>query len=167
MEQLYQSDQETLQHEATDVVKNTEMFLGNASCFSKNDEAFIKETIQNRLGGQDQVTKIVKKRLRDATGLVLQELAPETDRAALVRLFEQSDGENWKNKENWLEGGVELSSWHGVSTSDSSDAVTELSLADNNVLLIGGAIGFLQSLRKVDVSYNRELGGECTHRTLL
>ena len=163
VEQLHQSDQEKLQYEGTDIETNTQEFLAGASCFSEGDQAFIKTTIQGRLGGQDQVTKIVKKRLRQAAGVVVQELAPENDRAALIRLFDQSDGENWKNRENWLEAGMALSSWHGVSTStDDDEVVTELNLNDNAILLLGSAIGFLCSLTKVDVSNNRELSGECT-----
>ena len=164
VEQLHQSDRKTLEHEGTDIAKNTQKFLAGASCFSKNDQAFIKATIQNRLGGQDQVTKIVKKRLRQAAGVVVQELpAPENDRAALARLFEQSDGENWKNRKNWLEAGMALSSWHGVSTrNDDDEVVTELNLNDNAILMLGSAIGFLCSLTKVDISFNKELSGECT-----
>ena len=149
VEQLHQSDRQTLEHEDTDIAKNTQEFLAGASCFSEKDQAFIKTTIQGRLGGQDQVTKIVKKRLRQAAGVVVQELAPENDRAALIRLFEQSDGENWKNKANWLEGGMKLSSWHGVSASKDDDrVVAELKLEDNAILLLGGAIGFLSLLRR-------------------
>ena len=164
VEQLYQSDQEKLQHEGTDIEKNTQEFLAGASCFKEDDQAFIKTTIQGRLGGQDQVTKIVKKRLRQAAGVVVQELAPENDRAALTRLFGQSDGENWKNRENWLEAGMALSSWHGVSTrNDDDEVVTELKMQDNAILLLGSAIGFLCSLTQVDVSINKELsGGSCT-----
>ena len=109
------------------------------------------------------MTKIVKKRLREAAGVVVQELAPENDRAALTSLFDQSDGENWKNRESWLEAGMALSSWHGVSThNDNDEVVTKLNLNDNAILLLGAAIGFLCSLTKVDVSNNMELSGECT-----
>ena len=161
VEQLHQSDQEKLQYEGTDIETNTQEFLAGASCFSEGDQAFIKTTIQGRLGGQDQVTKIVKKRLRQAAGVVVQKLAPENDRAALIRLFEQSDGENWKNKANWLEGGMKLSSWHGVSASKDDDrVVAELKLEDNAILLLGGAIGFLSSLTKLDLSNNTGLSGE-------
>ena len=129
------------------------------------------------------MTKIVKKRLRQAAGVVVQKLAPENDRAALIRLFEQSDGENWKIRKNWLDGSMKLSSWHGISATErtvrrpawhcqlchgfistsknNDEAVTELNLADNNIRLLGAAIGFLCSLTKVDVSSNRELSGEC------
>ena len=46
VEQLYQSDRQLLKQEHTDITKNTRAFFERASCFSKDDETFIKETIQ-------------------------------------------------------------------------------------------------------------------------
>ena len=104
------------------------------------------------------MTKIVKKRLRLAAGVVVEEQDPDTDRAALVRLFEQSDGDNWKNKASWLDGSAPLAEWHGVST-DSALNVTQLKLNDNGIMKLGAAIKFLRFLVHLDLSNNPLLDG--------
>ena len=37
----------------------------------------------------------------------------ETDREALVALYNATDGENWENSDNWLSG-APLGEWEGV-----------------------------------------------------
>ena len=49
-----------------------------------------------------------------------------SDRAALVALYEATDGASWANSTNWL-GDVPLEEWYGVST-DAGGRVTALSL---------------------------------------
>ena len=56
---------------------------------------------------------------------------PSDDRAALVALYEATDGPNWTNKENWLST-APLGEWYGVTT-DSNGRVTRLSLNENNL----------------------------------
>ena len=56
------------------------------------------------------------------------EIAVENpDRAALVALYEATDGENWINSENWLTD-ASLGDWYGVRT-DGSGRVVSLDLA--------------------------------------
>ncbi|WP_237706099.1 leucine-rich repeat domain-containing protein [Thermophagus xiamenensis] len=52
-----------------------------------------------------------------------------TDSLALVALYNQCGGENWKNKENWLTG--PLDTWENVTVENGR--VTELNLKNNNL----------------------------------
>ena len=54
-----------------------------------------------------------------------------TDRAALVALYNATNGPNWTNENNWLTD-EPLSAWHGVST-DASGRVTALRLYENGL----------------------------------
>ena len=79
-------------------------------------------------------------------------VGPNQDRAALIALYEATDGPNWVDAENWLTD-APLGDWYGVATDDSGRVVrlhlggndltgpipTELgSLADLESLLLGG-----------------------------
>ena len=55
----------------------------------------------------------------------------ETDREALVVLYNATDGENWDKSANWLSD-APLGEWKGVTT-DFDGRVTELSLLDNDL----------------------------------
>ena len=59
--------------------------------------------------------------------VAFQARADSTDRAALVALYEATDGPNWVNNENWLTDGP-LGEWYGVSVGDGG-RVTMLDLA--------------------------------------
>ncbi|WP_297092238.1 C39 family peptidase [uncultured Draconibacterium sp.] len=54
----------------------------------------------------------------------------EQDSLALVDLYNSTDGDNWTNNENWLNGPV--SSWYGIAMQDTN--VTEISLDQNNLI---------------------------------
>ena len=53
------------------------------------------------------------------------------DHAALVALYNATDGENWRKNRNWLSD-APLGAWYGVYT-NSSGQVTELHLANNSL----------------------------------
>ena len=90
---------------------------------------------------------------------------PLSDRYALVELYYAAEGQDWKEKSNWLSA-KPLDEWHGVTT-DSNGRVTELSLVANNVKdEIPLEINYLTKLERLDLSQNRiegevpsELGG--------
>ena len=58
-----------------------------------------------------------------------------SDQAALVALYNATEGESWTTRTNWLSGRP-LDEWHGVTT-DSDGRVTELNLSSNQ---LGGAL---------------------------
>ena len=55
--------------------------------------------------------------------------SPETDREALVALYNATGGPNWDSSGNWLRD-VPIGEWFGVTTDDNGH-VTELNLRDN------------------------------------
>ncbi len=81
-----------------------------------------------------------------------------SDRAALVALYNATDGPNWKNNTNWLSSAA-LGEWYGVFT-DSGGRVVGLSLYGN---WLSGAIptemGNLTNLTELHLDYNQLTGG--------
>ena len=81
-----------------------------------------------------------------------------TDRAALVALYNATDGPNWANNENWLTDAT-LDEWHGVAT-DSVGRVVTVSLRQNELTgEIPVELGGLASLRELSL-YDNQLTGE-------
>ena len=85
-----------------------------------------------------------------------------TDMAALVALYNGTNGANWKTNTNWLSEAplVSLWDWHGVTT-DQNGRVTELALASNDLSgTIPAELGErnLTKLQRLDLSEN-ELSG--------
>ena len=64
----------------------------------------------------------------NAQGTAEITVGPNLDRAALVALYEATDGPNWVNSENWLTA-APLGDWYGVDT-DASGRVVRLDLAE-------------------------------------
>ena len=54
------------------------------------------------------------------------------DRAALVALYNATDGDNWTNNTNWLSD-KPVGVWHGVTTRINDGRVTRLNLSENNL----------------------------------
>ena len=92
----------------------------------------------------------------EARAVFTVEVTENPDRAALVALYEATDGPNWKNNENWLTD-APLSEWHGVDVSD--DGVRGLSL-DRNALSgpVPPELGDLTNLKTLSLSDNALTG---------
>lgn len=129
-------------------------FMSQAACFKESDQSYIHSTIGTRLGGKDRVAGVVKKKLRAALGIETSWATPTDDRDALTQLFVQSDGENWKNRGNWLDDKKPLEEWHGVSCNQAG-RVSKLELEDNGLTVLGAAIGALASLTCLDLDNNQ------------
>ena len=83
--------------------------------------------------------------------------AAPRDRAALVALYQATDGPNWKDSTHWLSD-EPLEDWYGVTT-DADGRVSILYLADNN--LAGGLpaeLGQLDQLVVLHLANNRLVG---------
>ncbi len=74
--------------------------------------------------------------------------APATERAALVALYNATDGANWTHRDNWLSA-APLETWYGVTT-DENGRVTELRLGGNG---LRGTIPDLGALRYLEVLF--------------
>ena len=94
-----------------------------------------------------------------AGGVSAQSPAPASaDRAALIALFNATNGANWVDGENWLSD-KPIGEWRGV-VADADSRVASLELADNNLSgAIPPAIGDLSNLVSLDLSGN-DLSGK-------
>ena len=76
-----------------------------------------------------------------------------TDKAALVALYNATDGANWTTNTNWTSD-MALSSWHGVTT-NSDGRVTALALKDNGLDgTLPASLGNLSELEQLDLRDN-------------
>ena len=79
------------------------------------------------------------------------------DQAALVALYEATNGDNWTNNTNWLSDRP-LDEWHGVRTDDGG-RVTRLNLVENNLIgTIPSELGNLTNLQDLSL-YSNQLSG--------
>ena len=82
----------------------------------------------------------------------------ETDREALVALYNATDGENWNRSDNWLSD-APLGEWYGVDTNNDG-RVTVLNLSRTNLSgEIPAELGNLFKLERLSLTVN-ELSGE-------
>eukprot|EP00903_Cladosiphon_okamuranus_P006480 g6339.t1 len=77
-----------------------------------------------------------------------------TDRAALVALYNATDGANWTNNTNWNTA-APLEQWRGVTANDQG-RVVNLKLYSNNLKgHIPPQLGDLSALKRLDLSWNK------------
>ena len=82
---------------------------------------------------------------------------PSTDRAALVELYNATNGANWTNRDNWLSD-EPLSKWQGVTTNDDG-RVTKIELWGNNLVgSIPSDLGDLSHLEILALQINQLSG---------
>ena len=82
-----------------------------------------------------------------------------SDSAALMALYESTDGENWKDNTNWGTD-ADLEEWYGVST-NADGRVTHLVLRTNDLSgNIAPELGDLTELDWLLLDYNGDLSGE-------
>ena len=83
--------------------------------------------------------------------------ALESDRAALVALYDATDGENWATSTNWLSS-EPLGDWYGVATNDAG-RVTEIRLPQNRLAgELPLRINDLTELTHLDLRRNELIG---------
>ncbi len=86
---------------------------------------------------------------------------PRDDRAALVALYEATNGPGWKERTNWLTD-APLGQWHGVTTDGDGDgdgAVIYLRLYDNGLAgTIPPELGYLANINQLSLG-NNQLSG--------
>ena len=81
----------------------------------------------------------------------------DTDREALVAIYNATNGEFWARRQNWLSN-APIGTWYGVTT-NASGRVTELNLSENQLAgEIPSELGNLASLQELYLSKNRLVG---------
>ena len=103
------------------------------------------------------------KRLKAVLTLLLATLSPQAlaipaeERAALIALYDSTNGDNWKNNTGWLgEPGTECS-WRGIRCTD--ERVTRLALTRNSLRgSIPRVLRKLSKLEELDISGNKLTG---------
>ena len=109
-------------------------------------------------GSVDAPTATVAPRPTATTAPRAASGSADTDREALVALYNATGGENWGNNAYWLSG-FPLHSWKGVST-NVDGRVTQLRLANNDLSgEIPAELGSLSNLQTLEL-YNNQLSGE-------
>ena len=78
------------------------------------------------------------------------------ERAALVALYEATDGANWRRQDNWLTD-LSITNWYGVQT-DQQGHVTGLFLENNGLRGNLPDLSALKSLASLDLGINRLSG---------
>ena len=82
----------------------------------------------------------------------------DTDREALVAIYNATNGENWARRQNWLSN-APIGTWHGV-TANASGRVTVLDLSENRLVgEVPSELGSLASLQELYLAQN-QLSGE-------
>ena len=84
---------------------------------------------------------------------------PQSQRDALVALYQSTNGAEWVGKLNWLAASGTECTWYGVSCDDAEQNVAGIELVYNNLQgPLPAAIGALTQLRSLNLS-NNHLGG--------
>ena len=92
------------------------------------------------------------------SGIAVAQGSVETDRAALVALYDATGGDTWNTNTNWKSDSP-LAQWHGVRTDDLG-RVREIDLSENG--LIGNIpveLGNLTNLKVFNLASNQLTGG--------
>ena len=127
--------------------------LGN---LSNLEDLSLPRAHRSQLGGC--VPTSLQDQLFNPVGPPFCASAPETDREALVALYNATDGPNWANENYWLSG-ASIGEWDGVTTDDNG-RVTWLYLSENRLSgEIPPELGSLSNLESLELAQNR-LSGE-------
>ena len=85
-------------------------------------------------------------------------VAPSEDRAALVGLYDATNGDSWDDNTNW-NSAAPIDDWHGVEKTDSTGRVVHLDLRFNNLTgRIPSELANLANLRVMNLDGNNLSG---------
>ncbi len=105
--------------------------IGTGFVMANEDEDIYDETFTVALGALPSSVAAGSPNSAAVT-IIDTDATVATDKAALVALYNATDGANWTNNDNWLDDSQPLSSWRGVNTS-SNGRVIRVNLAENNL----------------------------------
>ncbi|MDE0248206.1 MAG: Ig-like domain-containing protein [Gammaproteobacteria bacterium] len=107
--------------EAFDV--NGHMLLTAEFSWASSDRAVATVNARGLVRGVAKGMATIAASVGSAQGTAQITVVDNPDRAALVALYDATDGPNWTHNENWLED-VPLGEWHGVDTDASGRVVS-------------------------------------------
>ena len=112
--------------------QNATVMTGATVTWSSGDTSVATVDASGLVTAVGNGTATITASARSASGsaVVTVALVENPDRAALVALYEATDGPNWVNNENWLTD-APLGEWYGVDT-DASGRVVHLLLGGND-----------------------------------
>ena len=118
---------QTVQLTAEAFDENGEAVAGVEFSWESSDAAIATVDAGGLVTGVAVGTATITASVGGAQGTAEITVGPNPDRAALVALYEATDGQNWVNSENWLTD-APLGDWYGVDT-DGSGRVVRLDLS--------------------------------------
>ncbi len=138
--------------EATDA--NGHAVAGSEFIWSSSDTLVARVDDSGLVAGVDEGTATITATARDYSGTAEITTVENTDRAALVALYEATDGPNWVNNDNWLTD-APLGEWYGVSADDRG-RVTTLRLEENGLYgHIPPQLGLMGELHRLELDDNQ------------
>ena len=154
----------TRTHEEEGVVRTREFTIdGTATSYTDNDVefAFVYDYVVTAYFNAPAATHTATPAATDTPGPTAtatpESMEVASDRAALIALYNATDGVNWTNNDNWLSN-KPIGTWFGVRTDDNG-RVTELSLNGNSLVgTLPSDLGNLNNLTQLFLSYNQLSG---------
>ena len=148
---------ETVQLTAEAFDENGHAVAGAEFLWESSDVAVATVDALGLVRGVAEGTATIRASAGSAQGAAEIMVGPNQDRAALIALYEATDGPNWVDAENWLTD-APLGDWYGVDTDDSS-RVVGLSLNRNNLAgSMPTELGSLASLTRLELRDNELTG---------
>ena len=148
----------TLQLTAEAFDENGHAVAGAEFLWESSDVAVATVDALGLVRGVAEGTATIRASAGSAQGTAEIMVGPNQDRAALIALYEATDGPNWVDAENWLTE-APLGDWYGVATDDSG-RVVRLHLSNDNDLSgpIPPELGNLANLTSLEL-WENELTG--------
>ena len=130
---------------------------GSVFSWSANDARVATVDDSGLVTGVTEGTVRITATAGDASG-VAEVTVEHPDRAALVALYEATDGPRWIDNTNWLSD-APLGEWYGVDTDRRSGRVTRIRMADNALTgVIPPNLGNTAELQDLDLGGNELTG---------
>ena len=148
----------TLQLTAEAFDENGHAVAGAEFLWESSDVAVATVDALGLVRGVAEGTATIRASAGSAQGTAEIMVGPNQDRAALIALYEATDGPNWVDAENWLTD-APLGDWYGVATDDSG-RVVRLHLSNDNDLSgpIPPELGNLANLTSLELWENKLTG---------
>ena len=160
---------ETIQLELTVYDINDDVIVGATATWSSSDPAVASVDTNGLVtavdNGSTKITATADSVSGSATlSVKIVEGNRMIDREALIAFYNATGGPNWTNNTDWLNS-TPPEIWHGVTTENIHDRVTEVDLIENNLAgVIPPEIGNLGAIEVLRLS-NNQLTGEIPSET--